>query len=152
LVTAVHQHQAWFMVWDFSFHAVNNTNVINAAADILEDFTDINAALAITLERERAWEESTGFALGLDATARDGLACVLCEVWFIVKCVEMTGTTIHKELDDALCFWGKVRRSHGERVYGWLGIAIVGEDARKRHSAKTAPGLHQEVSTGDEWF
>ena len=152
LVTAVHQHQAWFMVWDFSFHAIDDADVIDAAADIFKDLTDINAALAVALECKGAWEEGTGFALGLDATAWDGLACVLGEVWLVVKGVEVAWPAIHEQLDDAFSLWGKMRRSDGKRVYRRLGKAIVGEDARKRHSAKTAPGLHQEFPTGNKWF
>ena len=45
-----------------------------------------------------------------------------------------------------------MRRPDGKRVYGWLSKAIVGEDASKRHGAKTAPGLHQEVPTGNKWI
>ena len=109
------------MVWDFSFHAVNDADVIDAAADILKDLTDVNAALAVALEYEGAREEGTGFALGLDAAARDGLACVLCEVWFIVKGVEVTWPAIHEQLDDAFSLWGKMRSSDGKRVYRRLG-------------------------------
>ena len=152
LVTAMHQHQAWFMVWDFGFHAVDNANVIDAAADMVKDFADINAALTVALECKGAREEGTCFALGLDPTARDGLACVLCEVWLVIKGVKVAWPAIHKQLDDAFSLWGKVRRTYGKWVDRRLGKAIVGEDARKRHGAKSAPGLHQEIPTGNEWF
>ena len=87
LIPTVHQHQAGFMVWDFSLHAVDDANVIDAAADMIKDFADINAALSVALECKWAWEKCACFAFGLDATTGDGLACVLGKCWLVVKCV-----------------------------------------------------------------
>ena len=59
-------------------HRVHKTQVIHTLANLRKEVTHLYPALAIALECKGAWEEGTGFAFGLDATARDGLTCVLC--------------------------------------------------------------------------
>ena len=116
------------------------------------NWRDGKNAFRIALECKWAVEEGTGCPIDLDAAAQDRMTCVLGQVWLVVKGVEVAWPAIHEQLVDAFSLWGKMRRSDGKRVNRRLGKAIVGEDARKRHSAKSAPGLHQEIPTGNEWF
>ncbi len=65
------------MVRYFGFHAVDDADVIDAAADILKDLTDVNAAFAIALERKGAGKQGSCLSLGLDSTARNWLTRIL---------------------------------------------------------------------------
>ena len=116
-VAGVHHQHRRLVVRDVGVHRADHADVVGARADVREELADLEAALAVALERERRLHQRAGLALGRDGAARQRLAVVLVEHRLRIEAVDLRQPAVHEQEDDVLGARGMVqaRRRRGRR-------------------------------------
>ena len=93
-------------------HAFQKTQIIDVFCDFRKQFADVLTAVAVLAKLpERLHQRSLAdFAEGAEANSGkvDGFTVTVNQLWLVVKAVNLAGTTLHKDEDDAFC----PRRQH----------------------------------------
>ena len=107
----------WFELGD---HRVKKRQVVHALRQVREEVAHPLAALAVLLERERAFQQPAGLAEeGVDfALAGQLLSVMLCEVRLVVEGIDMADAAGAEDLHDALGLRRKVRAARSGRGGG----------------------------------
>ena len=98
------------MVRDVGVHRANHAQIVGVFGDAGKQLANLDAALAVLLERERRAKGRAGLALGREVQ-RNGLAVVLGELGLRVERVDLRRTTVHKQKNHALGLGGQVETS-----------------------------------------
>ena len=82
-------------------HRSNDGHFIDPLRRQWKQIADLNAGLAIRLERKGRLHDRTGFTFGPQVTFREWLAVVLSERGFRIKGIDVGGSTIHEQVNHA---------------------------------------------------
>ncbi len=147
--SAIHEEEGGFVVGDIGVHGADDGEVIGAFADVGEEFTDLEAGLAVALEGEGGTEGGAGFAFCFEVE-REFLAVPAGEFRFGVEGIDVGDAAIGEDMDDAFGFGWKVGGFGGEGG-GWAGgeSGGIGEEAEAEGSETEAAAL-EELAAGEE--
>ena len=112
-VPGVHHEHRRLVIRDVGVHRSNDADVIRATADVREELTHLQPALAVAREREGRLHERAGLALGGHRIARQRLPVVLRQHRLGVEAVDLRQTAVHEQEDDVFRA-GRVMQSLGE--------------------------------------
>ena len=112
-ITAVHQHQRWFMIRHIRVHGADHAQVIGMARGLFEQLADLQSALTVALEGKGRAQCGTGGALGFQTLERDRLAVLLLQGGLGIKGVHLRGTAIHEQMHHAFRLRREVRCAGG---------------------------------------
>lgn len=98
----VHHDERGLVVGDLSEYGADDTDVVDALADVGKELADFDAALAVLFEFEGGLHERASFALVAEVATGHGLTVVLGEHWLGVEAVDVGEATVHEEEDDVL--------------------------------------------------
>ena len=148
-------------------HALDERDVVDASSDVRKEITHPRAALTV-LTKLPLRSYNAPFTLVTAATFgfhRDGLPVVLVEIRLVIKGIDVAGTAVTEEEDDALRFarkhrglrghgvvardahslWQPRRSVEGQRLL--LQETIVGQQPRERDRGERATCLPQKLAT-----
>src|SRR5690242_134788 len=72
------------------------------AAQVREDFADLDATLAVFSEAERRTHQVAGLPLCSEVSSRHGLAVVFGQHWLWVKCIDLREAAVQEQKNDVL--------------------------------------------------
>ncbi len=143
-------------------HRSHDGEVVHARADAREQVADGDAAFAVAAELPRTLEHVADVVelsrVGLDL---DRLAVLAIEPGLGVEGIELGGTAVHEEKDDALRLGREMRGSGRERVFPGVGLVRLGlgrlvrqdraegriaKEHRRRQRAKTGAASQEHVA------
>src|SRR4030095_7954261 len=105
------------MVGKVRLHGSDHTEVIHHLRGVRKELTDLQPALAISLEREWRWKGGSGLAFRAEAD-RDWFSRPFFQQGFGIEAIELRGTAIHEKVDHPFGFWRKLGLSKGQRRLG----------------------------------
>jgi hypothetical protein len=123
-----------FVIAMLGEHRTDNGNPVGVAGDVRQRLRELGAALAVTVEAERALEQVAGEAFVVGDLGRRRPIIVAVEHRLGVEQVDMAGTAMHEELNDGAGRAGKVRRPRLQRVRDRWGIRPAGPRLAEQHS------------------
>ncbi len=156
-VAAVHQHERRLMVGHVGVHRADDAHVVDVPLGRAgEELADLDAALAVLLERERRAQGRAGLALGAEGRPGKRLAVVLRQQRLGIKGVDLRRSTVHEQVDDLLGSRGEMRRLRrqrakrpdrfGPRRGSQAQHVVVGQDPRQPDQAKPHAAAPQQLA------
>lgn len=96
------------MVGDVGVHRANHAQVVGVLGDARKQLADLDAALAVLLERKRRAKGRAGLALGREVQ-RNGFPVELSELGLRVERIDLRRAAVHEQEDHALGLRGQGR-------------------------------------------
>ena len=127
--------------------------MIGACSSLWEQLGDIESALAVFLERERALEQRAGIRKeGLDVeTLWRRLQVPACQFRFRVKAVDLADPATHEQRDHCLRFGVEVGGLRGKRICGGQGgrLQLFAQlEVKKGQSRDSSPESREPFAPG----
>ena len=101
-VAGVHHQHRRLVVRNVGVHRTDEADVVRAFADVREQLADLDAGLAVLLEREGRAHQRAGLAFGGNRAARQRLSVVLVEHRLRIEAVDLRQAAVHEQKDDTL--------------------------------------------------
>ena len=109
--------------------------LIHVLGDVWENLTDPHSGFTILLKPEwRLKQVACGCRDNPRFCKGNGLVVILCKLRLVVKSVDLTWATMHKQKDDSLGLRGKVRLSRNEVRF--FSLAALIHESGKCHGSK----------------
>ena len=137
-LAAVHEQQRGFVVGDIRLHRADDAHVVDVLGDVGEEVGNGDARLTVAAEGKGGFEGRSGATLGLVADG-DLLAVPLVEGRLGVKGVDVGGTAVGKDVDDAFGTAGEL----GVPGREGLGEATGSGDLRTGAGIELPQGSHE---------
>ena len=141
-VSGVHHGHRRLVIRDVGVKRANHAHVVDALAEMREQLTDLDAALAVLFERERRLHERAGLALRGHRTAGERLPVVLREHGLGIERIDLREAAIHEEEDDALGPRGMIEGAGRE----FAGLIEDATRLRDRFVHQAREGEHPETA------
>ena len=153
-IAAVHQHQRRLVIGQAGPHRADDRQRVGVRGGALEEFADLQPAVAVPLEPKRAGERASRLPLGGNRK-RQRLARILCQKRLRVEGVDVRRTAVEEELDHAAHARREVRRPGGQCVGGWrrsLKITRVGERRGQRDEPEASARRRDHLAAADTFW
>ncbi len=139
-VAAVHQHERRLVIRHLRLHRANDAQIVRVPRRLLKQAADLQAAVPVSLEFKRRRHRRPRFALGFQILHRQRLAVVAREHRLGVEGIDVGGTAVEEEVNDALGAGRKVGAARRERVERVDGLTCAGDGgvAQQRGEAERA--------------
>src|SRR5207237_5201377 len=117
-----HHQLSGMMIERFGMHGPDQSDLVDARADLRESRGNLNARFSVTLKFVRAAEQHRAVFLQKSETNvfREGVgqffAVHLVQLWFWIEQIDLAGASLHEQKNALLRFRREMRWTHRQRV------------------------------------